>query len=52
MVSSLAQLKMLSQQKTRRTKEAQEELKGAEVAIGKLKPITKTAPDWLDDYAV
>ena len=43
---------MLSQQKTRRTKEVQEELKGAEEAMGKLKPITKTAPDWLDDYAV
>ena len=52
MVSSLAQRKMLSQQKTRRTKEVQEELKGAEEAMGKLKPITKTAPDWLDDYAV
>ena len=48
----MAQRKMLSQQKTRRTKEVQEELKGAEEAMGKLKPITKTAPDWLDDYAV
>ena len=51
-MSELAERKLLSQQKSRRTKEVQEELKGAEEAMGKLKPITKTAPDWLDDYAV
>ena len=43
---------MLSQQKTRRTKEVQEELKGAEEAMDKLEPLTKDAPDWLDEYAI
>lgn len=50
-MGSVSQRKMLSQQKTRRTKAVQEELKGAEEAMGKLKPLAKTAPDWLDEYA-
>ncbi|MCE5684580.1 phage terminase small subunit P27 family [Staphylococcus pseudintermedius] len=43
--------KPLSQQKTRRTKEVQEELKATEKRLNELKPLQKTPPQYLDATA-
>ena len=47
----MANKKMLSQQKSRRTKEVQEELKAAEEKLHQLEPLRKQPPEWLDDTA-
>lgn len=43
--------KLLDQQKTRRTKEVQEELKATEEALKELTPLQKTPPNFLDKVA-
>ena len=43
--------KTLDQQKTRRTKEVQEELKATEEALKELTPLQKTPPNFLDKVA-
>lgn len=43
--------KTLEQQKTRRTKEVQEELKATEEALKELTPLQKTPPNFLDKVA-
>lgn len=43
--------KLLDQQKTRRTKEVQEELKATEDALKELTPLQKTPPNFLDKVA-
>lgn len=43
--------KTLDQQKTRRTKKVQEELKATEEALNELTPLQKTPPNWLDKVA-
>lgn len=43
--------KLLEQQKTRRTKEVQEELKATEEALKELTPLQKTPPNFLDKVA-
>lgn len=44
-------IKMLDQQKTRRTTKVQEELKATEEQLNKLKPLQKTPPAYLDSTA-
>lgn len=44
-------IKMLDQQKTRRTTKVQEELKATEEQLNKLKPLQKTPPAYLDTTA-
>lgn len=44
-------IKMLDQQKTRRTTKVQEELKATEEQMNKLKPLQKTPPAYLDTTA-
>lgn len=48
---SLAQRKLMSQQKSRRTKEVQEEKEATEEAMGKLTPLRSEPPQWLDSEA-
>ncbi|MHD0449155.1 phage terminase small subunit P27 family [Staphylococcus cohnii] len=48
----MAQRKLLSQQKSRRTKEVQEEKQETEEAMGELIPLSDRPPDWLDKGAV
>lgn len=50
-MSELAERKLLSQQKSRRTKEVQEEKQATEEAMNELTPLTDEAPEWLDNDA-
>ena len=50
-MSELAERKLLSQQKSRRTKEVQEERQATEEAMNELTPLTDEAPEWLDKEA-
>ena len=50
-MSELAERKLLSQQKSRRTKEVQEEKQATEEAMNELTPLTDKAPEWLDNDA-
>ncbi|MDN5614071.1 MAG: phage terminase small subunit P27 family [Staphylococcus equorum] len=48
----MAERKLLSQQKSRRTKEVQEEKQSTEEAMNNLTPLSDEAPKWLDEDAV
>ncbi len=50
-MSELAQRKLMSQQKTRRTKEVQNEREQAERAMKELEPLQEEPPQWLDASA-
>ena len=47
----MAQRKLLSQQKSRLTKNTQETKKATEEALGQLTELKDTAPEWLDKTA-
>ncbi|MES3703211.1 phage terminase small subunit P27 family [Staphylococcus arlettae] len=47
----MAQRKLLSQQKSRRTKEVQEEKQATEEALQQLTKLSPEPPEWLDDTA-
>ncbi|MDN6291393.1 phage terminase small subunit P27 family [Tetragenococcus halophilus] len=48
---NLAQRKLLSQQKSRRTKEVQEEKQATEEIMDELIPLQNNPPEWLDEEA-
>ena len=51
-MSELAERKLLSQQKSRRTKEVQEEKQATEEAMNDLTPLSESPPEWLDEDAI
>ena len=51
-MSELAERKLLSQQKSRRTKEVQEEKQATEEAMNDLTPLSEGPPEWLDEDAI